>query len=124
MKTSFCPFITTEFHDGDVRLEGGTLEIAISGRVEVYLNGTLGTVCDDYWSIFDAIVVCRQLGFDGTARPLLGGTHGEGTGPIYYDGVLCNSKEESLDECPHNGVGVHNCRHSDDAGVECTTTIS
>ena len=126
MKTSFCPFITTEFHDGDVRLEGGTLEIAISGRVEVYLNGTWGTVCDDYWSVSNnnARVVCRQLGYDGTARALVGAAHGEGTGPIYYDDVMCTGSEESLDECAHNGVGVHNCRHSDDAGVECTTTIS
>ena len=98
--------------------------ISISGRVEVYLNGTWGTVCDDFWSIFDAKVVCRQLGFDGTARALPGGTHGEGTGPIYFDDLLCTANEESLNECPHNGVGVHNCQHSDDAGVECTTTIS
>ena len=124
MKTSFCLFITTEFQDGDVRLEGGTIEIAISGRVEVYLNGTWGTVCDDYWSLSDAKVVCRQLGYDGTAHALAGGTHGEGTGPIYYDDVMCAGNEESLNECPHRGVGVHNCYHSEDAGVECSTTIS
>ena len=124
MKTSFCLFITTEFQDGDVRLEGGTIEVSISGRVEVYLNGTWGTVCQDLWSTFDAIVVCRQLGFNGAVRPLAGGTHGEGTGPIYYDDLLCTGREESLNECPHNGVGVHNCEHSDDAGVECSTTIS
>ena len=118
------PVITTEFQDGDVRLEGGTIEISISGRVEVYLNSTWGTVCQDYWSINDARVVCRQLGFNGVVRPLAGGIHGEGTGPIYYDDVMCAGREESLNECPHSGVGVHNCEHSDDAGVECSTTIS
>jgi len=46
---------------GDIRLSGASSNRY--GRVEVCVNGTWGTICDDFWNSTDARVVCRQLGF-------------------------------------------------------------
>ena len=48
---------------GDIRLVGSINPLI--GRVEVCVNNTWGTICDDYWDNNDASVVCRQLGFPG-----------------------------------------------------------
>ena len=86
------------------------------GRVEVYYNGTWGTVCDDNWDKNDARVVCRQLGFEDAERTY---TFGWGSGQIWLDDVDCAGDESSLFSCRHGGVGVHDCTHGEDAGVHC-----
>lgn len=53
--------------DGDVRLVNGTTDQ--EGRVEVCLNNTYGTICDDLWGYNDGSVVCRQLGFNASGMP-------------------------------------------------------
>ena len=47
-------------------------------------------------------------------------TFGSGTGAIFLDNVTCRGNETNLDDCPHIGVGIHNCIHSEDAGVICS----
>ncbi|XP_072048684.1 scavenger receptor cysteine-rich domain-containing protein DMBT1-like [Amphiura filiformis] len=102
-----------------VRLVGG--RNSGEGRLEVFYNGAWGTVCDDSWDNDDAMVVCRQLGFTSAinAKAVRDAQFGVGTGEIWLDGVSCSGLENGLDECSHNGWGINNCNHSEDAGVVC-----
>ncbi|XP_065520817.1 soluble scavenger receptor cysteine-rich domain-containing protein SSC5D-like isoform X2 [Lathamus discolor] len=93
-----------------------------AGRVEVFHEHQWGTVCDDHWDLWDAAVVCRELGC-GPARSALGAGHfGMGSGPVWLDEVNCTGTEVALSSCRSKGWGKSNCNHGEDAGVVCADT--
>jgi len=47
---------------------------------------------------------------------------GAGTGGIWLDNVRCTGKESDIGSCPHRGLGVHSCSHSEDVSISCATT--
>ncbi|XP_069774013.1 scavenger receptor cysteine-rich domain-containing protein DMBT1-like isoform X1 [Narcine bancroftii] len=101
-----------------VRLsDGGDL---CAGRLEIYYNGTWGTVCDDSWDAVDSNVVCRHLGC-GTAleknRPRY---CGRSSGPVWLDEVRCLGNESYLWECLRARWGDHDCTHKEDVTITCS----
>uniref|UniRef100_A0A8C6WV95 Uncharacterized protein n=1 Tax=Neogobius melanostomus TaxID=47308 RepID=A0A8C6WV95_9GOBI len=104
--------------EGEVRLANGG-DSSCSGRVEVFHQGQWGTVCDDSWDLNDAQVVCRQVGCSRAQAAPPQAAFGQGTGPIWMDDVRCFGSEPSITDCNHNGFGIHNCGHAEDAGVVC-----
>ena len=96
------------------------------GRVEVYANSTggldnaeWGTICDDFWDIFDARVACRMMGFpNAVAAPVLS-HYGQGTGPIWLNSMNCYGYESDIFTCGYVGISNHSCQHLNDASAEC-----
>ena len=102
-----------------IRLVGGNSPR--EGRVEVFNGQGWGTVCDDYWNLNHASVVCRHLGF---GHPVETSTRrfGQGNGTIGLANVDCRGTENSLFDC-HGASNWNNsnCQHSEDVGVVCGT---
>ncbi|XP_077112090.1 uncharacterized protein LOC143767565 [Ranitomeya variabilis] len=104
--------------DLSIRLVNGNGQC--NGRVEILYNGAWGTVCDDYWDINAAQVVCRQLNC-GQALALIGSAaFGQGQGVIVLDDVQCTGNEQHVWDCLHQPFTVNNCGHNEDAGVVCS----
>ena len=56
------------------------------------------------------------------SKTLLYGSFGTGLSSVHLDNVHCTGDEETLFQCRHDGVGIHNCGNFfDDAGVVCYT---
>ncbi|XP_029109961.1 antigen WC1.1-like [Scleropages formosus] len=99
-----------------LRLMGGA--DTCSGRVEVYHNGSWGTVCNHFWDLDDAAVVCRQLGCGAALRAEREDSFKKGDGVIWLDEVNCRGSERYLWHCSFS-VQQSSCSHKQDAGVTC-----
>ncbi|EDO44637.1 predicted protein, partial [Nematostella vectensis] len=105
----------------DIRLVGSNVKGV--GRVEVLHNGRWGTVCGDTWTLEDANVVCKQLGFPlGAEAALCCGLYSSGRGRVWLSGVNCRGYESSIRTCSTRGWGNNGCGHSQDAAVACKTS--
>ena len=118
---SYTTGTTSRLSSGFPRLTNGSTPA--EGRVEIWYSSQWNTVCDDYWSISDAGVVCRQLGYQGAAFAHRSAHFGQGSGNILLDDLRCTGSETSLLECPHDGINSHNCGHSEDASVTCELLV-
>ena len=96
------------------------------GLVLVSTNGQVGTICGDHFGVEEAQVICRMLGYGpnevSSVSVYPGRPVGDESMPILLDNVVCLGNEDSILDCRHYGVGVHNCDHSEDVNVACQGT--
>ena len=136
LRNAYLPItVTCATHSLLSGLQQGSLRLAstrsllssypYAGRLEIYVNGEWGTICDDFWGNNEANVACRQMGFDGaydsnwTLR-----NSGFSSQTIWLDDVACTGSESQLINCNHRGLGVENCGHSEDIGIGCTIALA
>ncbi|XP_038035594.2 antigen WC1.1-like [Anas platyrhynchos] len=99
-----------------LRLAGGPGRC--SGRVEVYSEGTWGTVCQDAWDLPDADVVCRQLGCGRALEAPGSERFGPGVGTLWPGAGGCSGTEAALWACP--APAQRGCRRGGGAGAVCS----
>ena len=105
--------------NGDLRISDGPSDK--QGRLEVYRNGGWGAVCDDHFGNKGARVACKQMGYAGGREDHTERGLPPGMG-FLLDDTRCKGSEATLDACPHNGWGIHNCSAREAASVTCTGT--
>ncbi|XP_072903516.1 CD5 antigen-like [Hemitrygon akajei] len=103
-----------------LRLSGS--DDTCAGRLEIYYDGSWGTVCDDSWDLVDANVVCKQLGcgYALDKKKTILDYCGQGTGVVWLDEVNCSGNETHLWECPSAPWGQHDCTHKEAVTVKCS----
>ena len=123
--------------DGDVMLQDGTHPS--NGRVEICQYGIWQSVCSSHWDQNDAVVICRQLGYDSegildlqalaglcylTKHTDIKVTYVFGSeGPVLLSDIRCTGTEEKLHTCPNVTIASHSCDENSNPGVICTKDL-
>uniref|UniRef100_A0AAR2LHM4 SRCR domain-containing protein n=2 Tax=Pygocentrus nattereri TaxID=42514 RepID=A0AAR2LHM4_PYGNA len=113
---SMIPLTTAEI----IKLVDGGRRCA--GRVDMLFRGQWGTVCDDYWDIRGAAVVCRKLGC-GEAVDVLSDAHfGPGPETMWSYTRACNGSESTVTKCGARDFQEKErvCDTTEGAGIICS----
>ncbi|KAI4576282.1 hypothetical protein MJT46_002117 [Ovis ammon polii x Ovis aries] len=90
-----------------------------AGWLEVFYNGTWGSVCRSPMEDITVSVICRQLGCgdSGTLNSSVGLR--EGSRPRWVDGIRCRKTDTSLWQCPSDPWNYTSCSPKEEAYISC-----
>ena len=124
-----------------IRLADGSVPWAGIVEIDMLDDGRVwGSICGDEWSLEDAAVVCRQLGYPGVLgapiQPIFGlGVYvcvgvckffhiyiwiSAGNGFHVYTDVQCIGLENGLSNCRHNEDDIGSCDQSHIGNAICS----
>ncbi|XP_060269451.1 antigen WC1.1 [Ovis aries] len=90
-----------------------------AGWLEVFYNGTWGSVCRSPMEDITVSMICRQLGCgdSGTLNSSVGLR--EGSRPRWVDGIRCRKTDTSLWQCPSDPWNYTSCSPKEEAYILC-----
>uniref|UniRef100_A0A674JZ66 SRCR domain-containing protein n=1 Tax=Terrapene triunguis TaxID=2587831 RepID=A0A674JZ66_9SAUR len=92
-----------------------------AGRLEVFYNGTWGSVCSNQMSGVTPAIVCKQLNCGDGGQIARDFEYGAGSGPTWLDHVACSEQNSSLWQCPSEPWNPKSCdNRAEETHISCT----
>ena len=92
-------------------IEGSPSNIRLDGFLRLPHEGNIMVngqpVCDDDFTLINADVACKELGYSGAVSFTTRSTYGETSPEFAMDNVECDGTEARLLDCPHSKVIGH-----------------
>ncbi|XP_065797987.1 antigen WC1.1-like [Muntiacus reevesi] len=90
-----------------------------AGWLEVFYNGTWGSVCRSPMEDITVSMICRQLGCGDSGSLNSSVALREGSRPRWVDGIKCRKTDTSLWQCPSDPWNYNSCSPKEEAYISC-----
>ncbi|KAM9683684.1 LOW QUALITY PROTEIN: antigen WC1.1-like [Dama dama] len=90
-----------------------------AGWLEVFYNGTWGSVCRSHMDNVTVSMICRQLGCGDSGNFNSSVSLREGSRSRWVDGIRCRNMDTSLWQCPSDPWIYSSCSPKEEAYISC-----
>ena len=90
-----------------------------AGWLEVFYNGTWGSVCRSSMKDTTVSIICSQLGCGDSGSLNFSVALREGSRPRWVDGIRCQNTDTSLWLCPSDPWNCSSCSPKEEAYISC-----
>uniref|UniRef100_A0A8C0HCB1 SRCR domain-containing protein n=1 Tax=Chelonoidis abingdonii TaxID=106734 RepID=A0A8C0HCB1_CHEAB len=96
-----------------------------AGRLEVFYNGTWGSVCSNGMPGVTAAIVCKQLNCGDRGQLARDFAYGAGSGPTWLDHVSCKEQHSSIWQCPSDMWKQQSCdNRAEENHISCNVPVT